>query len=77
MTPLDHIVAIVGSKAALAAIISRHPSQVTRFVRYKYLPIEHNAALLAWAEDAGKLDEIKPHLHPHCPCCGWVLTETQ
>jgi hypothetical protein len=72
LTPLDHIVAIVGSKAALAAIINRHPSQVTRFVKYGYLPAEHNKAVEAWVADGGDAAVLE-HLQPVCACCGHAL----
>lgn len=69
MTNLDRLIQIVGSKANLAKIISRHPSQVTRFVRYGYLPAEHNAAVEKWARDSGHMEAIEL-LEPVCPCCG-------
>jgi hypothetical protein len=72
LTPLDHIVAIVGSKAALAAIIQRHPSQVTRFVKYGYLPAEHNKAVAKWVAAGGDAAVLE-HLQPVCPCCGQAI----
>lgn len=69
MTNLDRLIEIIGTKAKLAKIISRHPSQVTRFVRYGYLPVEHNLAVARWAEETGKLEALE-YLEPVCPCCG-------
>lgn len=68
MTNLDRLIQIVGSKANLAKIISRHPSQVTRFVRYGYLPAEHNAAVEKWSVETGHV-EVIDLLEPVCPCC--------
>lgn len=72
MTNLDHLIKVVGTKAALAKIISRHPSQVTRFVRYGYLPAEHNLAVARWAEETGHVEALE-YLEPVCACCGKAL----
>lgn len=59
-----------GNNKALASLLGVHPSRVTRWVDAGSIPVQHNRALMAWADGRGVLAEMKPQLEQICPCCG-------
>ena len=59
-----------GNNKALALLLGVHPSRVTRWVDAGSIPVQHNRALMAWANPRMVLLEMQRHLEPICPCCG-------
>jgi len=63
-----------GNNAALAALLGRHPSMVTRFVKSGTVPARYNSALMAWAKEKGIAEAMAVNLEQICQCCGQRLT---
>jgi len=62
-----------GNKSALAAVLGRHPSLVTRFAKAGTVPARYNETLLKWAKEHGVSEQMAFYLEDRCPCCNQKL----
>lgn len=72
-TPTDNKNQFSGDNLALAGVLDRHPSLVTRMVKAGAIPVRYNSVLLEWARERGLADEMVGYLGRVCPCCGGAL----
>lgn len=62
-----------GNNAALARVLGRHPSLITRMTKAGEIPARYNSTLMAWARKAGVTHEMAGLVAQTCPCCGQSL----